>query len=1134
VKRIPQNNQQIQPMNQYLKKISIFTVLLTCLFTLHGQSLEANFKNPPAESKPKTWMHAMSSNMSKEGLTKDLESIKKVGIGGVLLFNISQGIPNGPVKYNSDLHHEMLKHAAVESERLGLSFGVHNCDGWTSSGGPWITPEMSMKMVVFSETIAQGGKNIELQLAKPTVREGFYRDIAVIAYPSLKSELADVSNKPIISASDKNFDGAVATDSKIDRGTTINKNGDEKPWIQYEYKTPQTIRSVFMVFIPGGGEAELQYSDDGVNFKSVKKLYKVRTGKGEWAINDHFEPITSRFFRLLFSDRITLKEAKLSSTYSLQNIMGRTSMARTEDAQLLPVGTSESAMIINKKSIIDLSKYLDANGLLKAKLPKGNWTIMRFGYTSTGAFNWPASDEGRGLECDKFSKAAVEKHYNSFIKRIVNSSKKLSPNALQYVEIDSYEMGGQNWTDNFETIFKQKKGYDIKRFLPLLAGRFVENANLSEAVLWDFRTICSNLMTENYYGHFTELCHKDGLKTYIEPYGFGPLNDLDVGGKADINMGEFWMKGTGTNIKSAVSASHIYGKEITSAESFTTLPSINWKGNPAMAKLTGDQAWADGINEFMFHRFVHQSNTNVKPGMTMNRWGFHFDRTQTWWENAGADWFKYIARGSYLLRQGVPVSDLLVFVGDGSPSSVFNRNDFEPVIPMGTNFDCVNADVLTNRLKAENGKLILPEGTSYQMLVLKNCDALTLNTLKAIHNFSKAGVTVVGAKPTKPAGYLNSKADIRTFKKLISEIWESPTTYSNFDWQKIRTEKQIAPDFSILGRNDINFTHRKKGDTDIYFFYNPDSVARVFECNFRVSDKIPELWNQMTGETQKVGRFVQKEGITKVWITLEGEGSTFVVFREWSKGVLPLVEINNNLSSAEYSLDANNILIVTASENGNYEGTLSNGTKVLTKVENIPTPIEISGAWNVEFLKKDDYEAHQVFDQLIDWVNSPIDAIQHYSGTAIYRKTFSIDKSKLGDNNKYMLDLGDVKIVANVKLNGRHVGIDWMPPFELDITNFLNDGENTLEIEVTNLWSNRLIGDERYPVKYTFQLEGNFPKKTMPVWFTNNEPIPAGKRTTFCTATFYKATDPLMPSGLKGPVQVKIIKRIVVFSSTFL
>lgn len=1114
----------------------LFIGALTFSFQLSAQSLQENFKNPPTSAKPKTWMHAMSSNMSKEGLTKDLESIKKVGIGGLLLFNISQGIPNGPVKYNSELHHSMIAHAAKESERLGLTFGVHNCDGWTSSGGPWITPEESMKMAVWSETIiASNGKNIKLKLSQPTTREGFYKDIAVVAYPALASEMADLENKPTITSSDNNFDASLLIDGKVDRATNIKMTGNKKPWVQYEYKTPATIRSVYMIFVPGAGEAELQYSNDGKEFKSVKNLFKVRTGKGEWGINESFEPVTSRFFRLQLNDEFNIKEAKLLSTQFVQNVLGLTSMARTEDADLKPIGTPVSSMVINKNNIIDLSTSMTPDGTLIAKLPKGNWTIMRFGFTSTSAFNWPASDEGRGLECDKFSKAAIEKHYNSFVKRVVDNSKKEAPNALQYVEIDSYEMGGQNWTDGFESIFKKRKGYDIKQFLPLFAGRFIENAASTEAILWDMRNVCSDLMTENYYGYFTELCHRDGLKTYFEPYGFGPLNNLDIGGKADMNMGEFWMSRPlrMDEISPAVSASHIYGKEITSAESFTSLPEINWKGNPSMAKITGDKAWAAGINEFMFHRFAHQANPNVKPGMTMNRWGFHFDRTQTWWENAGADWFKYIARGSYLLRQGVPVSDMLVYIGEGSPNSIVERIDLGADFPVGINYDCVNTDVLKNRIEVKDGKMVLPEGTTYKMLVLKNCEKISLETLKRIHQLSKEGVAIVGTKPVKIAGYISSQADGLAFQKLVNEIWERSNTYADFNWGKILKTEKLSSDFQIVGRDDITFMHRKVEGTDVYFSYNPDSVARQFEVSFRINGKIPELWNPMTGTIKKLGNFTQSGDQTKVSVTLDAEESMFIVFSEPSIGLASVLSSESEPFSATYLLDGDNNLFLEASKNGLYKATTSTNQKVKFDVNTIPLPIKIQGAWNVEFLKKNDYEAKHTFNKLSDWKDSPVDEIQHYSGTAIYRKAFTLSKTQLVKDQHYILDLGDVKIVAAVKLNGSDVGIDWMPPFELDITKYLKVGENQLEIELTNQWSNRLIGDERYPIssEYEFELEGNFPKKIMPNWYINQEPLPSGKRTTFSTARFYKATDPLMPSGLLGPVQIKVLKSFKIESN---
>jgi hypothetical protein len=642
--------------------VLVAAVLAGCMQPGKHPLREDDFKNPPAAYKPRTWFHAMSGNMTKAGLTKDLEAIEKVGIGGILLFNVSQGIPNGPVKYNSAEHHALLRHAAAECERLGLSFGVHNCDGWSSSGGPWISPEQSMKMVVWSETISQGG-DVQLQLPQPTTREGFYQDIAVLAYPSLKSEVDDFENKPLISASDQDFDVSLISDNRLDAETQIQQKGDEGPWIQFEYEDEKEVRSVFLVFNDRNGEAILQVSDDGKNYRSVRELYKVRTGKGEWAINDHFAPIKARFFRLKLNQSMTFKEAKLSATYSLHNVLGRTSIARTEDKDLQPIGQPDAEMIIDKNKVIDISSGMNSSGNLKTNLPAGTWTILRFGYTSTGAFNHPASDEGRGLECDKFSREAFKIHYVAFSKKVIENTKSVAPNAMQYIEIDSYEMGGQNWTVDYDQKFRHEKGYKLLEFLPLYAGRFVESAEASEAVLHDVRDLNCDLMAENYFGYFAELCRRDGVESYIEPYGFGPLNDLDVGGKADINMGEFWMNREMTMVQSAVSASHIYGKTVTSAESFTSRPEINWMGHPAMAKVSGDLAWTHGINEFMFHRFAHQANTHVKPGMTMNRWGFHFDRTQTWWENAGADWFKYMARGQYMLREGVPVSDLLVFVG---------------------------------------------------------------------------------------------------------------------------------------------------------------------------------------------------------------------------------------------------------------------------------------------------------------------------------------------------------------------------------------------------------------------------------------------------------------------------------------
>ena len=1085
-------------------------------------NLAEEFLNPPASAKPKTWFHAMSGNMTKEGLTKDLEAMAEVGIGGSLLFNVTQGIPNGPIKYNSKEHHELIKHAATESERLGLSFGVHNCDGWSASGGPWVTPEESMKMVVWRETIVNGGL-VNIRLNEPTKREGFYKDIAVLAYPALESEIDDSENIPMIMASDPNLAIELISNGKIDNESKLEAEKDEKPWVQFTYEKPKTIRSAKIIFNDRNSTAILQTSKDGKNFIDVRELFKVRTGKGEWAINDYFEGVSSRYFRLKFNQTTIIKEAELSANYFINNPLGRTAIARTEAHALDAIGNPESNMLIDPQQVRNISGQMDENGYLKIDLPEGKWTIMRFGYTSTGAFNNPASDEGRGLEVDKLSRAPFKKHYDAFIKKVVDNAGPTAPNALQYIEIDSYEMGGQNWTEDFEKTFKDEKGYDIIKLLPLVAGRFIGNSEKSEAILSDFRSVISDLMTKNYFEYFTELCNADGLKSYIEPYGFGPLNDLDIGGVTDIPMGEFWMNRPITQTESAVSSAHIYGKPVISAESFTSNPTINWKGHPAMAKNSGDLGWTYGINEFMFHRFAHQANPNVAPGMTMNRWGFHFDRTQTWWQNAGTAWFKYIARGSHLLRQGIPVSDVLIYIGEGTPNSSYYRNDISPAIPKTINFDNVNTDVLLNRIRIRENELELPEGTSYKVLLLQNSKTLSLTTTNRILEIAKSGVPVYGEIPTKLEGYMQSEENIKKFNQIIQKLESLVQPLS--DWETVLTTNNIQPDLELLGQESLDYAHRKTETEDIYFFFNPDSVSKTFNAQFRIENKIPELWNPMDGSITKQGQFISKNGITSTSIPLDAGESIFVVFREDINNTL---HIENPVESITTYLTEDNTLQATTALNATYIIPLSSNTNWEVTINDIPEALDISKNWQVNFHENGGYKGNIKLDSLVDWSLHPKDSINYYSGTASYKKSFSLNANQVKEGTNINLNLGEVYIVADIKINGKKVAVSWMPPFEVDISEFATIGENRIEIELTNQWSNRLIGDERYsPNDGEYKLGPHRATDLiMPQWYTNNEPRPAGERTTFTTAPFYTKDSALMPSGLLGPVTLNFSKTV--------
>jgi len=732
------------------------------------------------------------------------------------------------------------------------------------------------------------------------------------------------------------------------------------------------------------------------------------------------------------------------------------------------------------------------------------------------------------LEVDKLSREAFKIHYDAFVGRVIKAAKPVAPHALQYVEIDSYEVGGQNWTNGLENSFKNQYNYDILTFLPLFAGRFVESAKASEAVLCDFRNLVSQQMTKNYFDYFTELCHKDGVKSYVEPYGFGPFNNLDAGGNIDMPMGEFWMRReiNVAQVSSPVSVARIYGKNVISAESFTAEQTLNWKGHPALSKITGDIAWTFGINEFMFHRYAHQANTHVAPGMTMNRWGSHIDRTQTWWENAGAAWFKYIARGSYLLRQGVPVSDLLVYVGEGSPNSVYGRKDFKPEIPATINFDNVNTDVLLNRIKVQNSKLVLPEGTSYQALVLKNSEKLSLKTIRRLSELAEQGVVIIGPKPVEPAGYVVSKDQTTEFNLLTSKIWSKKTTFSDCVWEKIYAAINLTKDLVIGSRKDITYIHRKTSTEDIYFFYNPDSIVQTFNCSFKIEGKIPELWNPMTGQIRKLAQFSSANGITSTTIKLTSEGSAFIVFRESSNDLSAVSEaVSGNNPIPEFFLNKANKPEMIVSANGMYHNTV-NGMKWDVEVKDVPLPLALTGSWKVKFNKASGFGGEVDFNSLTDWKDHANEGIRYYSGTATYSQSFNFPKALKTADKRFELDLGKVSIAAKVILNDEELGVVWMPPFKIDITDAIVAGRNEIQIEVTNLWTNRLIGEERFPDTSGYTADQNVPTKEMPAWYVNNQPQPAGQRTTFTTAKFYSADDKLVPSGLIGPVQISVSKMI--------
>jgi hypothetical protein len=1063
-----------------------------------ADSLETGFLNPPDSAKPQTWWHWMNGNITKEGITADLEAMKQIGLGGATIVNVDSGIPRGPVNFMSLEWREDFKFAMQEANRLGLEMCVENCAGWSSSGGPWNTVTNAMQRVTTSEMRVTGPTNFSATLPQPSTTLNFYRDIAVLAFPALVA------------------------------GATI-ANLDAK---------------------------------DGRNGRAV-----------------------------------------LSSPN---------------------VGDS-TAGAIQKGKIVDLTSKLTVGGKLNWRVPAGEWVILRLGYTPTGAKNHPAPVEGTGLECDKFSKAALDAHWAGFMQKILDDIGPLAGKTLDSSLIDSYEVGGQNWTEDFRAEFQKRRGYDPLKFLPAFTGRFVDNPAVSERFLWDVRRTIADLFAENYFGHFAELCRRHGLMNAVEPYT-GPFESLQSGAPADVVMGEFWTGSQGhPSVKLAASIAHIYGKTIVGAESFTATPAAGrWQNDPYSLKALGDLMYCQGLNRYVFHRYAMQPWTNHWPGMTMGQWGFHFERTVTWW-NEGKPWIDYMTRCEFLLQQGRAVADAAYFTGESAPAEMRVGN---PALPAGYDYDAVNADVLLHGATVKNGRLTLASGASYAALILPPDDVnMTPQTLQCIAKLVRAGATVVGPRPQHSpslAGYPKCDAQVN---KLAAGLWgkcdgshvlENSCGKGRVVWNKplfdVFAEQDLKPDFEFHGDSNathLAYTHRVAGEADIYFVSNQRRQFDSAGCTFRVNGKVPELWHPDTGVIEPAPVWRAQDGRTTVRLDFEPAGSVFVIFRHAAAGADHIITVSDNTfpksSTApkleiqhaiyvaadctngmdvtaklsqwvrdgqlvveaqnsvfgvdpavnrvkelrvDYTLDsqpghatvqegetltlpaatairqppqwemsaaAGGSPVVKAWSNGRVELRTTSGKVLHAAAADVPAPQEVTSAWDLSFPSNWGAPPSVTLDKLISWTDHTNDGVRYFSGTATYETEIEISAERLNIGRQLWLDLGVVKNFAEVSLNGQDFGVLWKPPFRVNITPAAKPGANHLVVKVTNLWPNRLIGDEQLPPDVQWngkQLAG------WPQWLLDGKPSPTG-RLTFTTWHHWTKDSPLLESGLIGPVTLR-------------
>ena len=1067
--------------------------------------LESGFLTPPDASKPNTWWHWMNGNITKAGITADLEAMKQIGLGGATIVNVDCGIPRGDTPFMSPAWRDDFKFAMQEADRLGFKLCVENCAGWSSSGGPWNTPANAMQKVTTSEVSVTGPKEFSARLPQPPTNLDFYRDIAVLAFPA-----------------------PAASDPKL------------------------TIDNI---------AAKAGFSGDFV-------------------------------------------------------LSARPANNATAGAIPLP-------------EVVDLTDKLNADGTLNWSAPAGQWIILRVGYTPIGVNNHPAPQEGTGLECDKLSKSALDAHWAGFMQKVLDDIGPLAGRTLNNSLIDSYEVGGQNWTPEFRAEFQKRRGYDPVKYLPAFTGRVVASPAVSERFLWDIRRTIADLFAENYYGHFTELCHEHGLQSAVEPYT-GPFESLQCGGPADIVMGEFWSGSQGeTSIKLAASVAHIYGKTIVGAESFTAAPggqTGRWLEYPYSLKTLGDLMFCQGLNRYYFHRYAMQPWTNRWPGMTMGQWGFHFDRTETWWTQ-GKAWIDYVSHCEFLLQQGRAVADAAYYTGESTPVEMRGNN---PALPAGYDYDAVNADVLLHHASVQNGRLTLDSGANYAALILSSEDTdMTPPVLARISELVRDGATIVGPRPQQSPSLADYPQCDAQIKKLADEIWGpcdgSTVLQNNYGqghvvWGQsladVFAAQNLSPDFTFKGADGharLAYAHRTTGPADLYFISNQRRQFDSAECTFRVSGKIPELWHPDTGLIETAPVWNTQGGLTTVRINFDPAGSVFVVFRHaadttdhlvaasgsgdlaarppsWPKlaiqkavyaavdgagqmdvtakladmasGGQLVTDVSNGAFGrdpanmhvkelrVDYTLDGqpghvtvpenetislpaeaalgqsakweasvtgNGGSVVKLWSNGQVDATTAAGTVLHAAASDLPAPQEVTGPWQLSFPPNWGAPPSVTLDKLISWSDHPTDGVRYFSGTATYEKDIDISADRLTTGRELWVDLGTVDNFAEVSLNGQAFGTLWKPPFRVNLTSAARPGVNHLVVKVTNLWPNRLIGDEQLPPDCEWDGDQ---LRAWPQWFLDGKPSPNG-RLTFTTWHHWKKDGKLLPSGLLGPVTLQ-------------
>ena len=1070
--------------------MSCFCMTTMSMVAQNADTWDKVWLNPPVSASPGCYYYWDNGNISKEGITKDLEAMKSIGIDEPFVTNVvGRYVKPGSVKVFSEDWWSCMVHAANEAKRLGMHIGYFNCPGWSQSGGPWVKPTETMRYLVSGEAQVVGGKNVNFDVKElfDSVARPMLQLVTVQAFPMpLYDDFKFSDLHPSVVAENlgnayKLFDGSLST-------STQSKTKDSK--ITLTLKRKETFRSlqVYPADRILKGYVILEYQTEEGEWRKVCRMQIDRNKLDEAVgpmvqgpLTANFPEVTASKFRFTFHTDLGIKLREIvlnkaarlacSTEKQLGKLWPYPEVTATCYDWPKTVQPSNSSLTIPTDKIIDLTSYVDGHGRLTWKSPKGKWVILVTAMKPTEVFNSPCPPEASGYEIDKMNRKIAEAHVDSFIGKLMQRIPVESRDAVKHIVADSYEKGSENWTEGMAEAFKTRYGYNPIPYLPALTGRIVGDAEHSERFLWDLRRLVADRIATEYIGGLRDRGHHYGLRLWIENYGHWgyPGEFLNYGGASDEVSGEYWIskpqRGP-VEVRCASSAAHIYGKERVSCESFTD-SGTNFNTEPEKLKTRGDWAMCQGVNHYVLHVYLHQPDDR-KPGVSA--WfGTDFNRNNTWFSR-GKSWVDYIRRSCALLQQGRPVADIAYFIGENTPKMTGEQT---PAMPKGYDFDFINSEVLLNATMGKDGRICLPSGTSYAVLVLPSEKTMRPATAKKIVELMKQGAKVVGnvpqASPSLENYPLCDTVVVACAKQMASEIL-SPSVPLDETLHRLGCiEDCSTPD-------DIIYTHRQGEGKHIYFLSNQRSEVKAGNVSFRVTGMQPELWDAVSGERRELTEFTVEKDRTVVPLRFEKNGSWFVVFRK------SLAKVGKKQMENDQKVFTNN--------NGKL------GHEVVSVVANfrdLTTKQELNSKWKVTFKPTYTQAFEKVFDKLEDWRLNPDSAVKYFSGKAIYATTFKVKHN----DEKLYLDLGKVNGMATVRINGVELPTLWTYPFRLSIADYVKKGSNWLEIEVVNCWWNRLAGDAKLPIE---------------------------QRVTWTPNRIVNAKSHLLPSGLLGPVTLQTVE----------